>query len=743
VSEESGEETRAASPDDEPERALEVSLVTCPSCLGPNQGTGEDADEQGGGGRCPSCAEDGNMPLDLIALSGLSDEVAVAINAIRVQLGLSCRQTGVEEGAQRFEDALKGMAKEGEDSISAADFARAAGELGVNLRKRDVRPLLQEEKLAGMIHGGGGKGIRYAAVARVVNGARWWPGKKEIKRYMNDAERLRGELESLMGARIAAAVSKGQDATRLRDILQQAKSNPQALEELKIFLSTFPIPHDDDDVVPWRPDSSMTTDSNRERARLRKVRAGDPYKKSVSKGIPTRPMSVPLLSRTADGNNESGAEDDVCLTLPPPRSNRPILPAMTSPAPKAKPPFPYEEVSKTTPQSEYFWETWTNKVTGKEHAPQLKRRTSLGSSSRRSAEFAKTLATTLSSQTEKRKARRDQIWRKSPFPAHAIQYVRWQGGGKRPEKGETLLPGFDSRVPTKASHEADWFDKVMRRPLRQGSRYTDPLSGSYEEMTTMTQLQDTLKNQRLKNNMALEATDVLKGVRVQVTRGAYDKALQDTKECLAKYLQSGKYGEAMANDLGDPLSHVTHLIKHQVDKLILVAKDALTRGNYDLALSQIPSMREACIWLRRWGVTYPEARVPTHWEVRRGITGEGFPEGLDVIEKLTRDITEKQSLQSLEKVVIIPPSLSFSPPQPSRPPSENIFSTCFSCSTSLSPPPLLPPSSPPPFSPSHSLSLTLSRPLAIFPSPLCRISTLLVQSMPACSLPSTSKTRSS
>eukprot|EP00282_Hemiselmis_andersenii_P032519 CAMPEP_0169464418 /NCGR_PEP_ID=MMETSP1042-20121227/20656_1 /TAXON_ID=464988 /ORGANISM="Hemiselmis andersenii, Strain CCMP1180" /LENGTH=245 /DNA_ID=CAMNT_0009577267 /DNA_START=30 /DNA_END=764 /DNA_ORIENTATION=- len=181
-----------------------------------------------------------------------------------------------------------------------------------------------------------------------------------------------------------------------------------------------------------------------------------------------------------------------------------------------------------------------------------------------------------------------------------------------------------------------------------GSRYTDPLSGGKEDLTTTTQTMDTLRVERAKSNLSLEATKTLTGVRLSVIRGNYDQALEDTKWVLQQYYKSGKAGEAMAKDLGQPLQHVVHLIKLSIDKRILVAKDCLERGNHDKALKQIPTLRDAVLWLRSVQVTYPEAREPTHWESRRNITGEDFPEGMSVIEELTEQITAAQAAHSLD-----------------------------------------------------------------------------------------------
>lgn len=84
-----------------------------------------------------------------------------------------------------------------------------------------------------------------------------------------------------------------------------------------------------------------------------------------------------------------------------------------------------------------------------------------------------------------------------------------------------------------------------------------------------------------------------------------------------------------------------------MSKLGRVARDALARGVSDKALAQVPALRDACLWLRQYQITYPEAREPTHWETRKGILGKDFPEGMEVIELLTEDIIEAQRNRSM------------------------------------------------------------------------------------------------
>ncbi len=53
------------------------------------------------------------------------------------------------------------------------------------------------------------------------------------------------------------------------------------------------------------------------------------------------------------------------------------------------------------------------------------------------------------------------------------------------------------------------------------------------------------------------------------------------------------------------------------------------------------------MWLRRYQVTYPTAREPTHWEARKGMTSDDFPEAMEVINGLMYEIIDAQHERSL------------------------------------------------------------------------------------------------
>lgn len=176
------------------------------------------------------------MQSAVIETAEPSAEIMMAITSLRVQLGLAFRQRGTPDGATLLEMTVQRYHADDNKELTSQEFCLALSSLDVHVRKRDFRPFWEDARLR--TESGN---VNCSAVIYLINRAKWWPSRREVKMHMLDVSRVRGELKALLGPRIADALCHGQEAEQLRKVLAMAKAHPHALEELKNFLSVVPF----------------------------------------------------------------------------------------------------------------------------------------------------------------------------------------------------------------------------------------------------------------------------------------------------------------------------------------------------------------------------------------------------------------------------------------------------------------------------------------------------------------------
>ena len=102
--------------------------------------------------------------------------------------------------------------------------------MGVHVFKKELRPLLafdgigRENKLA------------VEALLEGLNEQTWVPTEEQITNdTTGELKKMRAELEFILGPKLAAALTDGQDVEYVKTLLDQAQ-NDRTAEELKAFL---------------------------------------------------------------------------------------------------------------------------------------------------------------------------------------------------------------------------------------------------------------------------------------------------------------------------------------------------------------------------------------------------------------------------------------------------------------------------------------------------------------------------
>eukprot|EP00961_Rhodomonas_salina_P132783 1787610-Rhodomonas_salina.1 len=533
--------------------------------------------------------------------------------------------------------------------VDTLTFVTKLSEFGVHALKRHVRPLFSHPQLRR------NGGIQAEAIAGLLNAKPWWPSEESITAAEGlDNEQIRKELEELLGPKLSKAISGEHSDEYLKELLEQIRKDPGALNELKIFLDSIPAEEYErrSGLAPVKGPGSWS------RSRSPAIRAASPA------APPPRPHSSAEISNERASPSPGPKRTPSALGLAD-KKLKPYVSSLETKAPVVSQKWPYGKLSKEIAHKSTFeWKTWEDKKTGMVHEPIPVPLPELGSSRKRGNEFYSQMSQAAKGERESMDHSKD-FWRKLSRPNMAVEYMRWQ-------LLEQPIAGFSSpHLIEPKKNPTPWKPLKNVSQFKMGSRHADPQTEAIEQLTPTTMLTNDLKVERNKSKMVLEGTECLKRTRLHVIRGSYDLALEETEAARSKFKSAGKYGQMYAKEVENPQHRVVAMIKAEMDKLLKVAKEALERSQWDKAMSHIPRLRQvsqlwswtrvhhvvctdmevwfqACAWLDAQGVVYPEAREATHWEIRKQISRVSFPEGMKVIDDVQRDIEQSQRAAALQ-----------------------------------------------------------------------------------------------
>ena len=111
-------------------------------------------------------------------------------------------------------------------------------DMGVHVFKKELRPLLEFD---GISQRGA---LAVETLLEALSEQIWLPTEEQIS---NDTEselkRMRAEMEFILGSKLAAAFTNGQDLEYVKALLEQVQNDRTAVEELKGFLGGLTSPH--------------------------------------------------------------------------------------------------------------------------------------------------------------------------------------------------------------------------------------------------------------------------------------------------------------------------------------------------------------------------------------------------------------------------------------------------------------------------------------------------------------------